>query len=84
MQSKKYSSYAQIDRELEILKIEKEINYQKIVFNIQKTKESFSFPNITKSVLGSVKTSFMGSYGSILRFAIPIIIKWLKNKKRGN
>jgi hypothetical protein len=30
MGTKKYSSYAQIDRELEILKIEKEISYQKL------------------------------------------------------
>ena len=27
MQNKKYTSYAQIDRELEILKIEKEISF---------------------------------------------------------
>ena len=38
METKKYSSYAQIDRELEILKIEKEISYQKLVFGIKKPK----------------------------------------------
>ena len=42
METKKYSSYAQIERELEILKIEKEINYQKLVFSIQKTKENLT------------------------------------------
>jgi hypothetical protein len=36
--SKIYSSYAQIDRQLEILKIEKEISYQKLVLVFKKTK----------------------------------------------
>lgn len=84
MQAKKYSSYAQIDRELEILKIEKEISYQKLVLSVQKTKESFSFLNITSNVIDSVKSTFFSSYGAILRLLIPIIIKWFKSKKRGD
>ena len=31
MEPKKYSSYADIDRDLEILKLEKEIHYQKLL-----------------------------------------------------
>ena len=31
MATKKYSSYAQIDADLEILKLEKEIHYQKMI-----------------------------------------------------
>ncbi|RVT79951.1 hypothetical protein EOD40_02235 [Flavobacterium sufflavum] len=84
MQTKKYSSYAQIDRELEILKVEKEISYQKLVLSIQKTKESFSFLNVTANVVETVKSTFFSSYGTIFRLLIPIIIKWFKKKKRGN
>ncbi|GEL10391.1 hypothetical protein SAMN05192550_0575 [Flavobacterium glycines] len=84
MQTKKYSSYAQIDRELEILKIEKEISYQKLVFNIQKTKESFTFLNLTTNVIDSVKSTFFSSYATVLRILIPIIIKWFRHKKRGD
>jgi len=84
MQTKKYSSYAQIDRELEILKVEKEISYQKLVLSIQNTKESFTFLNITTNVFDTVKSTFFSSYGAILRLLIPIIIKWFRNKKRGN
>lgn len=84
MQTKKYSSYAQIDRELEILKVEKEISYQKLVLSIEKTKESLSFMNITSNVFHTVKSTFFSSYGTILSSLIPIIIKWFKNKKRGN
>lgn len=83
MATKKYSSYAQIERELEILKIEKEISYQKLVLGIQKTKESFTPKNLVSGLLGSFKTGFQGSYGTIISLAIPIIIKWITNKKRG-
>lgn len=84
MQTKKYSSYAQIDSELEILKVEREISYQKLVLSVEKTKESFSFSNITSNVVDTVKSTFFSSYGTILRLVIPIIIKWFRNKKRGN
>ncbi|MEN9909994.1 MAG: hypothetical protein RLZZ540_3153 [Bacteroidota bacterium] len=84
MQAKKYSSYAQIDRELEILKVEKEISYQKLVLSVQKTKESFSFLNITSNVIDTVKSTFFSSYGTIFRLVIPIVVKWFKNKKRGD
>jgi len=83
-QTKKYSSYAQIDSELEILKVEKEISYQKLVLSVQKTKESFSVLNIASNVLDTVKSTFFSSSATIFRLLIPIIINWFTNKKRGN
>lgn len=84
MQTKKYSSYAQIDSELEILKVEKEISYQKLILSVQKTKESFTFLNVATNVVDTVKSTFFSSYGTIFRLLIPIIIKWFTNKKRGD
>lgn len=84
MQTKKYSSYAQIDSELEILKVEKEISYQKLTLSVQKTKESFTFLNVATNVVDTVKSTFFSSYGTIFRLLIPIIIKWFTNKKRGD
>ncbi|CAM2873972.1 DUF6327 family protein [Flavobacterium frigoris] len=83
MGPKKYSSYAQIDRELEILKIEKEISYQKIVLGYYKTKESITPHHLLNNFLGSFKSAFTGSYGTILNVAVPFIIKWIIDKKRG-
>jgi hypothetical protein len=40
MEAKKYSSYAEIERDLEILKLQKEINYQKLVLSFQKRKKA--------------------------------------------
>jgi hypothetical protein len=98
METKKYSSYAQIDRELEILKIEKEISYQKLVYGIKKTKESFTPQNIVSGVIGSSLNAFSGNYGTLINLAIPYVvkavpfvskafptvIKWVSKLKRGN
>lgn len=80
----KYSSYAQIDRELEILSIEKEINYQKIALGFHKAKESITPSHFITNMLGSIKTGFSGSYGPLLNIAVPFVIKWAMNRKRGH
>jgi hypothetical protein len=83
METKKYSSYAQIDRELEILKIEKEISYQKIVLGYNRTRESITPHHLLNNFLGSFKTVFSGSLGNILNVVVPFAINWIINKKRG-
>ncbi|MBC7523216.1 MAG: hypothetical protein H7239_02085 [Flavobacterium sp.] len=84
MTTRKYSSYEQIEKELEILNLEKEIHYQKLLISIDKTKE-YILPSQTISVLGDVyQKAFSGTYGTLLRLAIPYIFKWFINKKRGN
>jgi hypothetical protein len=84
MGPKKYSSYAQIELELEILKIERELNLKRIVLNVQKTKESFMPINLIKGFIGDYKSILSNYSVMILNIAIPIIINWLKKRKRGN
>jgi hypothetical protein len=84
MGPKKYSSYAQIELELEILKIERELNLKRIVLNVQKTKESFMPINLIRGFIGDYKSILSNYSGVILNIAIPIIINWLKKRKRGN
>lgn len=50
MEKKKYSSYAEIDRDLEILKLEKEIHYQRLLQSVDNTKESLDPSNMIGSV----------------------------------
>jgi hypothetical protein len=84
MERKKYSSYAEIEMDLEILKLEREINYQKILLSVEKTKESIlPFRKINK-VLETVSNFLSGTYGTILKTVIPIAINWYINKKRGD
>lgn len=84
MEIKKYSSYEEIDRELEILKLEKEIHLQKIILNFQQTKEVLRPENLLIDFLGSCKTMVTNSYTKVLLTVLPYVIKWLRNKKRGN
>ncbi|MBS7230471.1 hypothetical protein KHA90_05490 [Flavobacterium psychroterrae] len=84
MESKKYASYAEIERDLEILKLEKEISYHKLVLSFQKTKESITPQNILGGFFSSFTEYFSHSYGQILRSVLPIAINWFINKKRGN
>lgn len=84
METKKYSSYAQIELELEILKVQRELNLKKIVLDVEKTKESLLPLNLLKGIFGDYKSIFSNSSGMILKLVIPLIINWFKKRKRGN
>lgn len=84
MALKKYSSYAQIDNDLEILKTEREIHYQRILLSINKTKESF-LPSKTVSLISDFyHKATSGMLGTIIKIAIPFAINWFINRKRGD
>lgn len=82
--AKKYSSYDQINSDLEMLKLEKEIHLQHILLNIDKTKESLQPENLFQEAIASLQLKLSNSYGMILQIAIPYLINWLINKKRGD
>jgi len=84
METKKYSSYAEIERDFEILKLEKDINYQKLVVSFQKTKESITPQNIVGGFFSSFKDYISNSYPAILQSILPFAVNWFMNKKRGN
>lgn len=84
METKKYSSYAEIEQDLEILKLEKEIYYQKMLLSFDKTKETI-LPSKSVSLLGNLyQKVFSGTYGTILKLLIPYVFNWYINKKRGD
>ena len=84
MEIKKYSSYDEIDVKLKILKLEKEISFQKLIWNIQKIKEDLSPQNIIEQVIGSYKSILSKMYEAILSTIIPIVINWFSKRKRGD
>jgi hypothetical protein len=84
METKKYSSYAEIEQDLEILKLEKEIYYQKMLLSFDKTKETI-LPSKSVSLLGNLyQKVFSGTYGTILKLLIPYVFNWYINRKRGD
>lgn len=84
MGTKKYSSYAEIERDLEILKLEKEIYYQKMLLSIDKTKESILPSEPMEGLYKIYKNVFSGTFGMILKMLIPYAINWFINRKRGD
>ncbi len=84
METKKYSSYAEIQLELEILKLERELNLKRIVSNVEKAKESLLPQNLIKSFLGDYKSILANFPGVLLNIAIPILINWITKRKRGD
>ena len=84
MAAKKYASYAEIEHDLKILKLEREIYQKKVLLSINKTKESF-LPSKSVSLLGDIYTKlFSGTVGSIVKLVIPYVINWYINRKRGD
>ncbi|WP_412464787.1 DUF6327 family protein [Flavobacterium mekongense] len=84
MQPKKYSSYAEIEHDLEILKLEKEIYFQKMKLSYEKTKESVFPSEPVQGFYAVYKKVFSGTLGNILKIALPYVISWLINRKRGD
>ena len=84
METKKYSSYAEIEQELKILNLEKEIYYKKMLLSVDKTKDSI-LPSKSISLLGNLyQKVFSGTYGTILKLVIPYVFNWYINRKRGD
>ena len=83
MKLRNYTSFDEIDRELEILKIEKEIHYQRLVYNVQKTKEGLEPMTLIKGFITSTVSNFPGSLGTVFNIALPFLIKRFFNRKRG-
>jgi len=84
METRKYSSYAEIEKDLEILKLEKEISYQKLVLSVQKTKDSVTPENIINGFLEPYKIEIPNTVRTICKAVFPYIISYLLSKKRGN
>ena len=86
----KYSSYAAIENDLEILEVEREIHYQKMLLSVEKTKESFA-PSKALSIAGTIyDTALSGTSGTIIKIvtpfllnsALPFIKNWFAKRKK--
>lgn len=66
MQLKNYSSYEEINRELQILKVEKDLAYEKMNKSFHETKDSFTAKNILGTVPG-IALNIIGSLSGPLK-----------------
>ncbi|AZQ45145.1 hypothetical protein EJ995_02435 [Nonlabens ponticola] len=51
---KTYTDFEQIDRDLQILKLEQKIDFEKMKMNVQDVKESFSPINVVSGIFGNI------------------------------
>lgn len=76
MEQKKYSSYEQIDQDLKILKLKKEIHYRKLIQKGQETKQSLSFVSIVPDLaIGAVDTFTKGAKGAVLAYLLRTLFR---------
>jgi hypothetical protein len=55
-----------------------------MLLSVEKTKESI-LPSKTVSFVGNIYDKvFSGSFGTILKIAIPYVVNWYINRKRGD
>jgi hypothetical protein len=74
MAAKTYRTFAQIDKELEIYKVEKELAYQKFLREFDETKESL----MPKNIIGDTpRKVFSAISGPLKSAALTLLLKKL-------
>ena len=75
---KVYSSYEQIDRDLEILKLQKEIDMRKLSLSVETTLEGLTPMGMLQNFLGNAGT-FITKSGLLKNVVLPFLInKFIK------
>lgn len=74
METKIYTSYAEIDRDLEILKLQKEIDLHKLALSVEKTIDSLSPGSLMQNVLGNVGT-VVTKHDWLYKLVVPFLIR---------
>lgn len=77
---KSYSSIEQINHDLQLLRLEKEIHYQKINLALEQLKEEASPANLIKSSLGSAG-SVLKNTGGLQALLVTSILKYFIRRK---
>lgn len=75
----KYSSYEEIERDLKILKIERELHFHKAFQSLDSLKEEFSPINLIRNAFSGAFSAFKGS-GGIQTFLITSLFKFVFRK----
>lgn len=75
MKKKIYSSYEEIDRDLEILNLERKLHYYKVKGSIEELKDHLTFTNVAQGFLGISKDDTRPWVKMVFRAALPFIVK---------
>lgn len=78
---KSYSSFEQINHDLQILRIEREIHYQKINLAVDQLREETAPQNLIRNALGSAG-SLLKNSGGVQTLLVTSILKYFIRKFR--
>lgn len=81
---KSYTSFEEIDQQLEILKLEREIQIRKIGLGIENISSAITPGNLAKTGIMNLASTIQGSAGfksALVSLFIKFIVKQLKRKK---
>jgi len=81
MVRKKYTSFEEIDRDLEILKLEKEIHSRKAALHFQHAKEHVRPEYIARETLFAMLPGLKTYSSGIVSFLISLILNWIAGRK---
>lgn len=77
---KRYTSYADIDQDLAILQLEREIQLEKIKLGFQNLKDDAKPINMVKGYFGITKNDNSSVLSKIAKVALPFALKFFKKK----
>lgn len=80
---KSYSSIEEINADLEILKVQRDIHYYKIFQSVDNIKEELTPNNLVRNTFGTV-TSFVKGSNNAQAFLISAAMKYFFKKIRNN
>lgn len=80
MEKKVYSSYAEIERDLEILRLERALYLEKVKLSIDQSKQKLEPVSLLRSYFGiSGKINF-STISSVVKIAFPLIVRFMKSR----
>ncbi|MDX1652343.1 MAG: DUF6327 family protein [Brumimicrobium sp.] len=78
MQNKRYSTYSEIDKDLQILKLERDIHYQKILLNVERMKDNISPVGLIKNIFSDKGSGKGTTIASLISTFLPYLINRFK------
>lgn len=73
-----YSSFEEIELDLKILKVQREIHAQKIKLNLEKTGENLKPVNLLQDYIGESNRTTFSLIEQIIKIILPFVIKPFK------
>lgn len=79
MMKQRFNSYEEVNQQLEILKIERQISYHRLMKHTSSISDSFTLPNFLKLGIGTIGNS-IGNSNQFKVFIYTTLIKFVLRK----